>query len=237
MKRERDSEWGLVSMAAVALAAIVLALTPASIARAGFGGPSWGGSSPPFNGGTITQALTIALGMSLTPSGAGTGLIKSTTFNGAVRVGANGGIGSNVDETATTLVGYVGDNMSAGAGGNVLFGVYGSGYWAQSATQAPAACSAGTATVDPQSSVIIMDANAAACTLTVSTTTANTINQEGLPVRISAKNVGAGTLKLAATNFVSLPSRCTSTGMTAGQSALVAWSKDQGKWTFLGGCE
>jgi hypothetical protein len=175
-------------------------------------------------------------GMTLIAGGAGSAVAKAESGNGTMRVGNDGEIGSSVDAAATTLVGYFGDNLSAGSGGNNLFGAYGSGLLASGVVQT-GTCSAAVLTLDPQSATATIDSNAADCTLTVNTTSVTSIAKETSMVRITAKNVGAGHLKIASTNFASIPTRCSSTGLAAGQSALIAWSQDQAKWTFLGGCE
>jgi hypothetical protein len=147
-----------------------------------------------------------------------------------VNLGAGGGA-----STTSRLV-CAANSVSAGSAGTQILCTWGGGLQSDEAVQT-ATCSAGVISVDPQNAVITIDSNAATCTATITTTSATSINQELLPIRITAKNVGASTLKIAATNFATIPTRCSSTGLSAGQSALIAWSKDQAKWVFLGGCE
>lgn len=158
---------------------------------------------------------------------------------GALLAGnAFGAGGRDTTATATTATWCEGKSMAITAGGTVtkLGCVYGSDFRTAETVQT-ATCAAGVVAVDPQSSVITIDSNAGTCTATIGTTTAVAIAKEGRSIRITAKNVGASTLKIASTNFATIPTRCSSTGLSAGQSADIAWSQDQAKWTFLGGCE
>jgi hypothetical protein len=259
--REREHQRAIVSVAAIFVAAVLAIFVPPSTARA-WGGGSWSGSAPPFNGGTISGDLTlnsasptITTGtnkdLSVAPNGSGSINLKSgsgTIYLNAAQTNYITGLNGSPQQMLFNNVGgtwvVVGSactasSLCAGYGSSthqIVFAGNGMMLASSGASQA-ATCASGTVSVDPVSPVITIDSNAATCTATIATTTMTALATEGLVVRITAKNVGASTLKIASTNFATIPTRCSSTGLTAGQSLQMAWSKDQAKWVFLGGCE
>lgn len=191
----------------------------------------------------VEDSAGVVKGQMSTNAGSSTFSLSQNLSSGArVRLSTSFTLVGRIDDAnTTTTVACVADGLDTGGGGNCVgVRVYGDGLETQPSPQTTSStCAANVLALDPKSSVVIVDGNAATCTVTLAAAgNVATINEEGKPIRISAKNVGASTVKIASTNFATaLPAKCSTTGLALGQSALVAWDKDQSKWTFLGGCE
>jgi hypothetical protein len=122
-------------------------------------------------------------------------------------------IGTQASANATTVVARVSDGMSDSTAGASLHRWFGAGF-DQVGQQQSAACAAGVLALDPTSSVVYLDANGAACAVTLAETSVATAGA-GIDVLIVVTtSAGAGTVTFPnVANIHAGPAACTTTGI------------------------
>jgi hypothetical protein len=192
-----------------------------------------GGSVTPLSYDIASGIYTLSLGSGVSlklqaDTSVGTGVIKAGASNGAVRYGGEAEIGIDTTATATTFVASVAKSITTSSK-TLVHSWYGSGLDADWISQT-ATCTAGVVTVDVQSPYIAIQPNNAACTVTFTKTTANTI---GKPIRgvvaMVTNSPGAGTVKFAGLTYS--PTLCSTTGIVLGESITIAYDTVLDSWT------
>jgi hypothetical protein len=141
--------------------------------------------------GTVKGKLTTATASSTFS------MSQNLSTGGRVRAQSSGLVmGKIEDATAAQFVACLADGVDTGGGGNCALTTYGAGLYG---SNVPQTCDCGTTgtpntvTCDIQSNVVwLTDGDADACTVTISETTAATINQDVGPVVIKVVSLGGG---------------------------------------------
>ncbi len=163
----------------------------------------------------VTPSSNLIGGLGMSQSG-GIGWVEFTT-NGA-------GVGARGNRTAAQMVASVSDTI-VGSGTHVdLWGVWGSGIAGNILPQA-VACAAGVLALDPVSSVVNIDANGAACAVTLAETTAASIGP-GFQVTINiVTSAGAGAVTFPDVSGIHQgPVACTTTGIAINDTYTIMYA-------------
>lgn len=171
--------------------------------------------------GSITLTNGTA-GVLMSTLGGGSGAFATSSSPGGIlRVGTNGVIGAQTDLGATAIAGQVADSVTTATAGTSQFAVYGEGKVAV-ARQQSVSCAAGVLALDPTSSVVYVNANSAACVITLGE--ANAITGSDVEIILTANVSGAVTFPNVA-NVHAGPAACTTTGLsTIGSSYRIHYA-------------
>lgn len=176
--------------------------------------------------GTVSFNNGGANGTIVPQSGAAALTLLANGTGGAVRLAPNGNnnavIGSSTSPSATQVLGCFSDNISSGSAGNNDVCVFGGGKLQVAKTQA-ATCSGGVLALDPTSSVAYINANSAACVVTLGE--ANAQVGSDVEIVLTANVSGAVTFPNVA-NVHAGPTVCTTTGLsTIGSSYRIHYAQ------------
>lgn len=130
-------------------------------------------------------------------------------------------MGTNTNTGATGVVATISDVLTEASAGTTLFSWFGSGMFAVGQRQS-VACAAGVLALDPTSSVVYLDANGAACAVTLGEANA----QLGADVEIVIVTTpGAGTVTFPnVANVHAGPTLCTTTGIALNDSYRIHYA-------------
>jgi hypothetical protein len=149
----------------------------------------------------------------------------TATSTGAVRfTSAAGTLGSQAAAAATTIVATIAESISASSSGSALASWYGTGVMRLNQDQ-NVACAAGVLALDPISSVVYLDANGAACAVTIAETSAATIGPGFDVLIVVTTSAGAGAVTFPdVANVHDGPTLCTTTGIALNGSYLIHYT-------------
>lgn len=185
------------------------------------------------SGGTVRGAIVTSSGNSRLLMGQSTngGLFWSGSANALAQFGVQ------TNAAVTVMVASFADTIGIGGAGVNLISAYGGGALRKNVEQV-ITCAAGTAALDPQSSHISIDANGAACVVTIAETSAATIGPGFEATIYIATSAGAGAVTFPdVANVFNGPTLCTTTGLAIDGTMTIFYANKADDMFVATGCQ